>query len=130
MGRRAPATILAVLAVAGCGGSGRSTPTPEDGVRAAARAYLGALAQRDWGRACALMTPAARRDLAAAAGEPCPRALAAGGADAGEELASAGREIAGADVEIRGAAASIGPLGTAQQPLRLQRLGGRWLVTG
>jgi hypothetical protein len=130
MGRRAPATILAALAVAGCGGSGTPTPTPEDGVRTAARAYLGALAARDWTRACRLMTPVARRDLADAAGMPCPRALAAGGADAAEELASARREIAGADVDIRGAAASIGPLGTAQQALRLQRVGGRWLVTG
>jgi hypothetical protein len=27
-------------------------------------------------------------------------------------------------------AASIGPLGTAQQALRLRRVGGRWLVAG
>jgi hypothetical protein len=99
-------------------------------VRAAARAYLGALAAGDWARACGLMTPAARRDLADAAGAPCPRALAAGAADAGEELASARREIAGAEVELRGAAASIGPLGTAQQALRLRRVGDRWLVAG
>jgi hypothetical protein len=130
MGRRASATMLAALAIAGCGGSDRPTPTPEDGVRAAARVYLGALASRDWARACTLMTPAARRDLSDAAGAPCPRALAAGGADAAAELASARREIPGADVEIRGVAASIGPLGTAQQALRLRRVGGRWLVAG
>jgi hypothetical protein len=130
MGRRTPATFLAALAVAGCGGADRATPTPEDGVRAAARAYLGALAAQDWTRACRLMTASARRNVADAAGAPCSRALAAGGADAGEELASARREVPGADVEIRGAAASIGPLGTAQQALRLQRVGGRWLVTG
>jgi len=76
------------------------------------------------------MTPAARRDLADAAGVACPRALAAGGAEGAEELASAQREVAGADVRIRGTAASIGPLGTAQQPLRLERVGGRWLVVG
>jgi hypothetical protein len=76
------------------------------------------------------MTPAARRDLADAAGAPCARALAAGGADGSEELASARREIPGADVRITGTAASIGPLGTAQQSLRLRRVGGRWLVAG
>jgi len=76
------------------------------------------------------MTAAARRDLADAAGAPCPRALAAGGADAAEELASARREVPGADVRVRGTAASIGPLGTAQQSLRLERVGGRWLVAG
>jgi hypothetical protein len=72
------------------------------------------------------MTPAARRDLADAAGLPCARALAAGAAP--EELASAQREIAGAHVQIRGAAATLGPLGTAQQPVRLRKVGGRWLV--
>jgi hypothetical protein len=94
------------------------------------RAYLGALAAHDWARACRLMTPGARRDLAAAAGAPCGRALAAGGAEGADELASAAREVAGADVRIRGAAATVGPLGTAQRPLRLRRAGGRWLVAG
>jgi hypothetical protein len=97
-------------------------------VRAAVRAYLGALSARDWPRACRLMTAAARRDLADAAGAPCAGALADGAAS--EELASAQREVAGADVRIRGAAATLGPLGTAQQSLRLRRVAGRWLVDG
>jgi hypothetical protein len=97
-------------------------------VRAAVRAYLGALSGGDWPRACRLMTPAARRDLADAAGVPCARALADGAVS--EELASAQREVAGADVRIRGAAATLGPLGTAQQSLRLRRVGTRWLVDG
>jgi hypothetical protein len=74
------------------------------------------------------MTAGARRDLADAAGAPCARALANGAALPADELASARREVAGADVRIRGAAASIGPLGTAQQALRLRRAGERWLV--
>jgi len=74
------------------------------------------------------MTATARRDLADAAGAPCAQALAAGAVS--EELASAQREVAGADVSIRGAAATLGPLGAAQQPLRLRRVGGRWLVDG
>jgi hypothetical protein len=94
------------------------------------RAYLGALAAHDWAGACRLMTPAARRELADAAGAPCAGALAAGGAEAAAELATARREVAGADVRIRGAAASVGPLGIAQQALRLRRVGGRWLVAG
>jgi hypothetical protein len=99
-------------------------------VRAAVRAYLGALGARDWPRACRLMSPAARRDLADAAGAPCSRALAASGAEGAAELASAGREVAGADVRIRGATATVGPLGTAQRDLRLRRVGGHWLVAG
>jgi hypothetical protein len=127
--RVAAATLAAALALApaGCGGGGRARTTPADGVRAAVRTYLGALVRQDWARACGLMTPAARRDVADAAGAPCPRALAAG-AQAAEELASAQREVAGADVRIRGAAASLGPIGPAQQALRLRRVGGRWLV--
>jgi hypothetical protein len=126
----AAALLAAALALAGCGGGDPPRATPEDGVRAAANAYLGALAARDWEHACGLMTPAARRDLMDATGASCPRALAAGGAEGAEELASARREVPGADVRIRGAAAALGPLGSAQQPLRLQRVGGRWLVAG
>jgi hypothetical protein len=118
------------VALAGCGGSDRPKATPADGVRAAVRAYLGALAAHDWARACRLMTPGARSELADTADVPCARALAAGGAEAGDELASARREVAGADVRISGAAASLGPLGPAQQALRLRRVGGRWLVAG
>jgi hypothetical protein len=121
-------TLAVALALAGCGGGDRPRATPADGVRAAVRAYLGALAAHDWPRACRLMTPAARRELADAAGAPCARALEAAGAEAADELASARREVAGANVRISGAAASIGPLGTAQQALRLRRVGARWLV--
>jgi hypothetical protein len=130
--RVAAAALVAALALAavGCGGGGRARTTPADGVRAAVRTYLGALAGHDWARACRLMTATARRDVADAAGAPCPRALAAGGGQAAEELASAQREVAGADVRIRGAAASLGPIGPAQQALRLRRVGGRWLVAG
>jgi hypothetical protein len=129
MGRRTTAaTVALAVAIAGCGGGHSQRPTPEEGVRAAVRAYLGALAAHDWSRACGLMTPAARRDVADAAGTSCSRALAAGGAEAAGELASAQREVAGADVRIRGTRASVGPLGTAQKDLRLQRVGGRWLV--
>jgi len=118
------------MALTGCGAADRPKAAPADGVRAVVRAYLGALAARDWPRACRLMTPAARRDLAEAAGAPCARALSASGAEAADELASARREVAGADVRIRGATATVGPLGTAQRPLRLRRDGARWLVAG
>jgi len=131
--RRASAAALAgtvALGLSGCGGGDHARTTPADGVRAAVRAYLGALARQDFAGACRLMTPAARRDLADAAGAPCARALAAGSGDAAEALASARREVAGANVRIRGAAASLGPLGPAQRALRLRRVDGRWLVAG
>jgi hypothetical protein len=129
---RAAGTALALaaaLGLAACGGGsgGSAPPTPADQVRAAADAYLGALSARDWVRACHSMTPRARRDLADAAGTSCARALAEG-ASAAEDPQSARREVPGAVVRVRGAAASIGPFGASQQPLRLRRVGGRWLV--
>jgi ketosteroid isomerase-like protein len=129
--RRATVAALAgALALAGCGGGDRSRDTAADRVRAAVRAYLGALAAGDWDRACRLMTVDAQREVADAAGGPCGRALASGAAEGAEELASAQREVAGAEVRISGASATVGPLGAAQQDLRLQRVGGRWLVGG
>jgi hypothetical protein len=128
--RRPAAAVLAGAAtLAGCGGGERPRPTPEDDVRAAARAYLGALAARDWPEACELMTETARHDLADATGTSCARALSSGAALAAEELASARREVAGAGVSIRGRSATLGPLGGARQSLRLRRVAGRWLVT-
>jgi hypothetical protein len=123
------AALLAALAVAGCGGdAGRETPADE--VRDAALAYVRALQEAKWARACRLMTSAARRDVAGAAGAACPRALARGGALAADQLASARREVAGARVRVRGRAATIGPLGAFPEPLRLERVADRWLVAG
>jgi hypothetical protein len=123
------ALVAGALALAGCGGDDRPRQTPADGVRAAVRSYLDALAAGDWARGCRLMTPSARRDLAGAAGVRCEQALAAA-ASTDDELAGAQREVAGAQVRICGSAASVGPLGTAQQDLRLRRVGRRWLVAG
>jgi hypothetical protein len=128
--RPALAVLIAALVLAGCGGDARPRATPQDGVRAAVSAYLGALRARDWARACRSMTDRARRDLEDAAGAPCARALESGAALAGEELATAAREVAGADVRIRGATATLGPLGGLPEPLQLRRVGGRWLVAG
>jgi hypothetical protein len=115
--RGAALAAAGALALGGCGGG------------APLRGYLGALAARDWAGACRRMTPGAQRDLADAAGRSCPRALASGAAPDPAELESARREVAGADVRIRGQDAAVGPLGTAQQALKLRRVGGRWLVT-
>jgi hypothetical protein len=122
--------LIALLAVAGCGGDERPRATPQDGVRKAVSGYLGALRARDWARACRSLTPGARRAIEDAAGATCVRALATGSALAGEELASAAREVAGAAVRISGATATLGPLGDLPEPLRLRRVGGRWLVAG
>jgi hypothetical protein len=124
------AVTVAGTALGGCGGGERPAATPADGVRGAVGAYLGALQSRDWPRACAAMTAGARRDIEDAAGAPCARALATGAALGGSELATAAREVAGAEVRIRGATATLGPLGGSPQPLRLRRIGGRWLVAG
>jgi hypothetical protein len=130
MARRRVAATLAALALAGCGGSDGHRATPADGVRAAVSAYLGALQARDWPRACRLMTAAARRDLESAAGASCATALAQVAALARDELATAAREVAGAQVRVDGAEATLGPLAGAPQPLRLRRVGERWLIAG
>ena len=125
------ATVVTVViaGLGGCGGHGPDRAAAADDVRGAVRAYLAALAGHDWPRACQLMTGRARRDIADATGTSCERALSAGAALAGAELESVRREVAGAQVRIRGDSASIGPLGGAEQALRLERVRGRWLVT-
>jgi hypothetical protein len=128
--RSALLAVLAAAAIAGCGGGAKPDEGPGGAVRQAARAYVGALRAADWRRACALMTPGARRALAEDAGAACPRALAAGAALPPDRLAAIGRQLAGARVRVRGRAATIGPLGDAGRPLRFRRAGKRWLVAG
>jgi hypothetical protein len=121
--------VLAALALGGCGDDETQT-TPGDRVREATRRYLGALEARDWPRTCRLLAASARREIESAAGARCTRALAAGAALAPDQAASARREVAGAAVRIRGAEAAIGPLGGLPRPLRLRRVGPRWLISG
>ncbi len=127
---RRAATLAGLLAaLSGCG-DGEAQTTPADRVRQAARAYLGALEAGDWSRTCRLLAESARRDIEAATGSPCQRALAEGAALPPEQAASARREVAGAGVQIRGASAVLGPIGALPQPLRLRRVGRRWLISG
>lgn len=124
------ATSVVALASAGCSGSGPARPDPAGEVRASAATYLRALERREWRRACGLMTRSAQADIADAAGGSCPQALAAGTALPPDQLAGARRAVAGAQVHVEGTAASIGPLGGLEAPLRLSRAGGRWLIAG
>jgi hypothetical protein len=128
--RLTAACLLVTLAPAGCGGAEDKRETPADQVRKAARTYLRALQDARWTGACRLMTASARRDVADAAGGSCAHALASGAALPADQLAAAGREVAGAHVRVRGKAATIGPLAGSPQPLRLERVSGRWLVAG
>jgi hypothetical protein len=125
------ASLVTAAAAAGCGGGDEpARPDPAAQVRSSATAYLQALEQRRWGRACTLMTRAARAELAGADGGSCAQALAGGAALPPDQLGNARRSVPGADVRVAGATASIGPLGELPAPLRLQRVGGRWLVAG
>jgi hypothetical protein len=121
--------VVLLAGLAGCGGGDHVGAAAPEAVRGTVRAYLAALAGRQWQRACRLMTERAQRDIADATGRSCEQALSDGAAMAGAELESVRREVAGAQVRIRGTSAWVGPLGGAQQALRLERVRGRWLVT-
>jgi hypothetical protein len=121
--------LAAALAYTGCGGGEGQGRTRADQVRAATTAYLRALENERWARACRLMTAAARREIAGGAGS-CASALEHGGALPADEVAAAGRAVAGARVRVRGRAALIEPLGSLPGPLRLRRVGADWLIDG
>jgi hypothetical protein len=122
--------LVTAFVQASCGGGGEADrPTQAERVRAATSAYLQALREERWTRACRLMTSDARRELGDAGGS-CAASLAGGAALSPDELGAAGREVAGARVRVRGRTAAIGPLGSLPQRLRLERVGGRWLIAG
>jgi hypothetical protein len=128
--RASAASLACVVLLAACGGDGRrEEPAPQRAVRSAASGYVDALAGGDFGRACRMMTASARRALSDAAGT-CASALRDGAASAAEDVATVRREVAGAEIRICGSRATIGPFGAAERPLRLERVGGHWLVAG
>ena len=122
--------LLACLAIAGCGESPSPEPAGTDAVRRSARAYVEALRSQQWGRACGLMTAAAREELRDGSEGSCPHALAAGAALAPAELDAIRRQLAGARVRVRGGRATLGPLGDGELSLGLERRRARWLVAG
>ena len=128
--RPAVVAALAAVALAGCGGEPDGRDDPADQVRAVVAAYLGALEDGQWERACAMMTAAARGDVEDAAGRACARALASGAVLSDAELGTALRQVPGADVRIRDATATVGPLGDLPDALRLRRQDGRWRIDG
>ena len=122
--------LLACLAIAGCGESPSPQPAETEAVRESARDYVDALRSQQWGRACGLMTAAARDALREEAGGARRRALAEGAALAPAELDAIRRQLAGARVRVRGGRATLGPLGDGELSLGLERRRARWLVTG
>jgi hypothetical protein len=119
---------LGVVCLFGCGGGEPPDDRRTDDVRTAVSGYLYALEGRQWTQACGLMTRRARRELKAATGDSCARALAAGVTLPPDELAAVAREVPGARVRVAGAQATVGPFEGLGRPLRLEHVAGRWLV--
>ncbi|GAA0300244.1 hypothetical protein GCM10010302_43530 [Streptomyces polychromogenes] len=92
---RTLAVALGVLAVGGCGAAG---PREDDAV-SAARAFQNELAAARYGRACALLAPQTRQEVAA--DEECGRALAK------ERLPAAAGEAPEAAAQVYGRQAMV-----------------------
>lgn len=131
--RRAGAGALAAAFLATATGCGDDAPPPErvaeEEVRAVTGRYVDALARGDGEAACRLVTPEGRARVERDAGTACASAVT-GGALPAESLAVARRQLPGARVKLDGLRATIGPLADSPAPLALERVGGRWLVSG
>jgi len=141
---------IGILAVAGCGGDTNDTsqgPNEEVLVRRAAVAWYSAIARADGARACALMAPAFRKELAEDG--PAftvsqdgrlvrnPRSCSAR-ISAGSEETIVGSGIAAgvnaADVTtvdvLDDHATTVAKLGKGSHVLSLAKVRGRWLING
>lgn len=106
-------------------------------MEAVLRAYLGALLDRDYTRACEELSAAVRRDMEAFAGEAFPELESPGCAEALEqflanadqtELERSLRDVKVIGIEIDGDRATVRVEGAADAP-RLRRFDGAWKVS-
>ena len=113
---------VAALVIAGCGGG-----SDEDDVKDAVGAYFKAMGDGDGERACALMTPPSRRRL--------------GGRDCAEILSTSAKQLDDSDrkvmrdvdvgfttVTIHGDRAFMQDGPDDNEPIRLEKVDGKWLV--
>ncbi|HVS28758.1 MAG TPA: hypothetical protein VHE14_04350 [Solirubrobacteraceae bacterium] len=115
---------LAAVPFAGCG----SSSSPKD----AAKSYLKALSDGDYGKACGLISKSAKQGIEShAAGKKCPGALSSAlKSGAGAQAVAKFKDAPITNVKTNGNKASataqvkgIGPL-----PLQLVKEGGKWKV--
>lgn len=140
--RRAALLVLLVLA-AGCGSNDEQSPRPADtGARTTAERaesdevqlrklaieYWDAVAERDWERVCATLSPRARARLGRKAGS-CERAYRT---TAKPQASKTARELTAGEVKVRGDRATVeitlrGDDETIQT-LHAAKIDGRWWV--
>jgi hypothetical protein len=128
------AALLAVAAFAACGPNGSdSIPGPSTAdpraapAVAAVKAYFDAVRAADGRAICSRIAPRPRRDIERLQSQPCQEALAAEARRLPESLA--GYHVLSAEVSGRTARVVVEGRGQFRDELRLERAGGRWLIT-
>jgi hypothetical protein len=116
------AAVVAAVVIAGCGGG-----KPEDGVRDTVTDYFKAMGDGDGERVCSLITPASREQIG---GRACPDIIAASAKKLGKDDLNALRDV---DVDfttvaIKADRATVGEGPDDDDPIKLQRIDGKWLV--
>jgi hypothetical protein len=133
---RRTSCVLALAAVAGCGGSDDQPTGDREQIEATVSAHYGAMAEGDGEEACRHMTPAARENMATAFGTPsCEEAIELVGeaieADregrrALSEMRVESAEIEGSKARVRLAAGER----RAPAPVPMEETGEGWKVAG
>jgi hypothetical protein len=127
MNRIRLSVLLAVLALAGCGGGGSDEPSNPE---ATVQAYLNALADNEGEEACGFLTPDIRRQIVEQAGSPsCPEAVADFNEFLGED-ADLLKDAVVDDVVVRGDSASANVTGVVADSVEveLERIDGEWRI--
>ncbi|MDX6587205.1 MAG: hypothetical protein QOI31_1678 [Solirubrobacterales bacterium] len=128
------AVALALVLVAGCGGSDESDAAD------VAKDYLTATIGGEGAAACELLSEDARAFLETSApaeiageGASCDEIISATGAEVSEEQVDLGKELISdideEDVTIDGDTAEVGLTAATGVPMRLERDGDSWLIT-
>jgi hypothetical protein len=120
--RHLAAAAVAALLIAGCGGG-----SDEDTVRDTVTDFFQAMGDGDGEHACALMTPPSRKQLG---GHDCAEILSASAKklDESDRKAMRDADVGFTTVTIKGDRATVQDGPDDNEPIKLERVGGKWLV--
>jgi uncharacterized lipoprotein YehR (DUF1307 family) len=118
---------VAALAIAGCGDGSGGGLDPDDRVRDTVSDYFEAMGDGDGARVCALMTPPSREQLG---GRECPEIISASAKklDDSDRKALRDVDIDFTSVKITANRAIVQDGPDDDEPIKLQKVGGKWLV--